>query len=107
MAGLRRLVRTLWKDPVFEHRITAVMPLDSFGGPLTPADVTLIERFLRDSKTGALVNELAGVVADSLVERYSKLNRTLDRWTVGEDFWLRRSALLALCHRCAAVVATG
>ena len=96
VASLRQLVRMLWKEPVFERRIAAVILLDSFGSLLRPADIQLIERFLRESHTWALVDELAGVVTGSLVERYPELNRTLDRWAVDDDFWLRRSAVLAL-----------
>lgn len=96
VAGLRKLVRVLWKEPLFEHRIAAVILLDSFGTLLRPADIKLIERLLRESRTWAIVDELAGVVTGSLVERYPELNGTLDRWAVDEDFWLRRSAMLAL-----------
>ena len=39
---------------------------------------------------------LAGNVAGGLVERYPELAATLDRWAADEDFWVRRSALLAL-----------
>jgi len=83
-------------DPTFERRIAAVIFLDSFVSVLTPDDIRLVERFIRESKTWVLVDELSGVVAGSLVERYPELNRRLDRWAVDEDFWVRRSALLAL-----------
>ncbi len=96
VVSLRRLVRILWKDPTFERRIAAVILLDSFKSMLTPDDIGLVERFIRESKTWALVDELSGVVAGSLVERYPQLNRRLDRWAVDQDFWVRRSALLAL-----------
>ena len=42
------------------------------------------------------MDALAVDVAGSLAERYPSLNRTLDRWAVDGDFWLRRSAMLAL-----------
>ncbi len=96
VASLRRLARLLWSEPTFERRIAAVIFLDSFVSLLTPDDIGLVERFIRESKTWALVDELSGVVAGSLVERHPELNRTLDRWAVDDDFWVRRSALLAL-----------
>jgi 3-methyladenine DNA glycosylase AlkD len=33
---------------------------------------------------------------DALVERFPELDSVLDRWAVDDDFWIRRSALLAL-----------
>jgi len=51
---------------------------------------------LRASGTWALVDPLAADVMGSLVERCPELTATLDRWVADPDFWLRRSALLAL-----------
>ncbi len=39
---------------------------------------------------------LAASVVGPLVEREPSLGATLDRWAADEDFWIRRSALLAL-----------
>jgi 3-methyladenine DNA glycosylase AlkD len=39
---------------------------------------------------------LAATVVGRLVERHSELKQTLDRWAVDDDFWVRRSAMLAL-----------
>jgi DNA alkylation repair enzyme len=44
----------------------------------------------------ALVDELAAVVAGGLVERFPGLSACLDRWSTDTDFWVRRSAILAL-----------
>jgi 3-methyladenine DNA glycosylase AlkD len=95
-AELLRLVRELWKIPVHEYRMAAVELLDRFGSILTPADLRLVERLIRGSKTWALVDPLAINVAGGLVERFPELEDELDRWTVDRDFWVRRSALLAL-----------
>ena len=61
-----------------------------------PGDIELVERLIRQSKAWALVDGLAASVAGSLIVRYPELGRTLDRWASDEDFWVRRSALLAL-----------
>ena len=76
--------------------MAAVLLLADQHARLTAADVPLLERLLRDSGTWALVDSLAADVAGSLTERYPELGRTLDRWSRDPDFWLRRSALLAL-----------
>jgi 3-methyladenine DNA glycosylase AlkD len=51
---------------------------------------------IRESKTWAFVDELAIVITGPLVERSPELLRVLDRWAKDDDFWLRRSAMLAL-----------
>jgi 3-methyladenine DNA glycosylase AlkD len=100
-AGLDRrrlvgLVSILWSRPLFEHRMMAVLLLEAFEPVLSPADIKLLERLIRQSKTWAFVDELAIVITGPLVERSSELLRVLDRWAEDDDFWLRRSAMLAL-----------
>jgi 3-methyladenine DNA glycosylase AlkD len=89
-------VRILWARPVFERRMMTVLLLEAFQPLLEPADLALLERFLRQSKTWALVDELAIAIVGPLVERSPELRRVLDRWAQDDDFWIRRSAMLAL-----------
>ena len=100
-AGLDRpdlieLVAHLWSRPVFERRMMAVLLLEAFEPLLRPADMKLLERLIRESKTWAFVDELAVAIVGPLVERSSELLRVLDRWARDDDFWLRRGAMLAL-----------
>ena len=92
------VVEALWAEPVHERRMTAVDLLEMRADPLlTPDDLALVERLLLDSRTWALVDGLAANVAGPIVDRYPAAgDATLDRWAVHPDFWLRRSALLAL-----------
>ena len=90
------LVRALWKTTVFERRMMVVLLLEAFQPLLQPADISLIERLIRQSKTWAFVDELAIVITGPLVERSPELLRVLDRWAQDSDFWVRRSAMLAL-----------
>ena len=89
------LAEALWPNPVHELRMAAVMVLEAKPAALGPADIGLVERFIRESKTWALVDGLAATVAGGLVERHPELGVTLDRWAADDDFWVRRSALLA------------
>jgi 3-methyladenine DNA glycosylase AlkD len=66
------------------------------GDRLQAADIELVERLLRQAQTWALVDELAAVVVGGLVEHHAELGSVLDRWAVDDDFWIRRSVLLAL-----------
>jgi 3-methyladenine DNA glycosylase AlkD len=93
---LLAMVRILWARPVFERRMMTVLLLEAFQPLLEPADLALLERFLRQSKTWALVDELAIAIVGPLVERSPELRRVLDRWAQDDDFWIRRSAMLAL-----------
>lgn len=100
-AGLNRrvlvaLVRTLWSRPLFEHRMMAVLLLETFQPLLLPADMKLLERLIRESKTWAFVDELAVAIVGRLVERSPELPPVLDRWARDGDFWLRRAAMLAV-----------
>jgi 3-methyladenine DNA glycosylase AlkD len=90
------LVSILWSRRVFERRMMAVLLLEAFEPLLRPADMTLLERLIRQSKTWAFVDELAVAITGPLVKRNPELNRVLDRWAVDDDFWLRRAAMLAL-----------
>ena len=93
---LVELVGALWAQPVHECRMVCVELLSAYGDRLDPIDASLLERFVRESRTWALVDGLAISVVGRLVERFPELNQVLDRWATDGDFWLRRSALLAL-----------
>ncbi len=100
-ADLRRVdliavVTALWAAPVHERRMVAVELLDLSPDRLTARDMAMLERFLREARTWALVDSLAASVVGVLVERHPELGATLDRWAADDDFWIRRSALLAL-----------
>jgi 3-methyladenine DNA glycosylase AlkD len=93
---LAALVAELWSKPIHEFHAAAIELLWMYRKLLLPEDMTLIERMLRTSYTWAYVDALAGPLVGELVERYPELNKTLDRWASDKDFWVRRSALLAL-----------
>ena len=90
------LAETLWSKPVFERRLAAAMLLEARVELLGPDDLGLLERLLRDSGTWALVDVLAGDVTGELIARYPNAAARLDRWAADDDFWIRRSALLAM-----------
>jgi 3-methyladenine DNA glycosylase AlkD len=90
------LVESLWASNLFELRSAAVEVLVLHPDLVGPEDVPLLERMLRGSMTWALVDELAATVVGELVERHPSATSVLDRWAGDEDFWIRRSALLAL-----------
>ena len=93
---LKVLVAELWGRGINELCRFAIELLTLRTDLLRAADMKLLERLLRNSHTWAYVDALAVHVAGALVERYPGLERTLDRWARDDDFWIRRSAMLAL-----------
>jgi 3-methyladenine DNA glycosylase AlkD len=88
------LAQTLWAKPVFELRIAATVLLDLHVEHLDRDDLDVLEHFIRDSKTWALVDPLSGDVIGKMNLDHA-LGRPLDRWARDDDFWVRRSSLLA------------
>jgi 3-methyladenine DNA glycosylase AlkD len=93
---LLAVVHGLWEVPVHERRVTASILLDLYGDRLDAADMTMLESLLRQASTWALIDILAASVVGPLVERDPRAADVLDRWATDGDFWIRRSALLAL-----------
>jgi len=91
------LVTALWRKKVFELRAFAIEILVARQKQLTAADLDLLEDLSRRSRTWAFVDWIAPQVVGPLYERRpAAVGRRLDRWAKDPDFWLRRSALLAL-----------
>jgi 3-methyladenine DNA glycosylase AlkD len=84
----------LWSTRIHECRMAAVELLQLGRDELEGGDVPVLERLLRESLTWALVDPLAVNVVGPLDERIG-IGRDLERWATDQDFWIRRSALLA------------
>jgi 3-methyladenine DNA glycosylase AlkD len=93
-----RLAHELWSKPLHERRMLAVIVLQLHSRHLEPRNLEDLEVFLRDSRTWALVDGLAGDVAAEITLRHPldpTIDQTLRRWADDGDFWLQRSAVLA------------
>lgn len=90
------LVEELWHEPVHERRMAAIEVLVRNTPLLIAADLSVAERLIRASCTWAYVDTLATKVVGGLVTRYPPLATTLDAWAGDENFWIRRTSLLAL-----------
>jgi 3-methyladenine DNA glycosylase AlkD len=86
----------LWELPIHERRTAAILLLARDARRLDAADLPLIERLARESKTWALLDYLAVDVIGPIVEAdLGALRVELDRWSSDADFWVRRASLLA------------
>lgn len=95
--GLVTLAEELWRSGVHELRMAAVEALVLGRDRLTAADVPVLERLLREARTWALVDPLAiQVVGPVIGQDAAARGLLLSRWVRDGDFWVRRSALLAL-----------
>jgi len=94
--ALMALVDELWSARIYELRSVAVELLTMRARDLIEDDVPQLERLLRTAKTWALVDPLAIAVVGAMVPRHPELSEVLDRWAEDDDFWIRRSAMLAL-----------
>jgi 3-methyladenine DNA glycosylase AlkD len=93
---LMELVESLWAAPVHERRMASVIMLERFRTLLSADDLPVIERLLRESRTWALVDGLAAdVVGNLLTHDPVGVSTVMDRWASDDDFWIRRSSLLA------------
>jgi 3-methyladenine DNA glycosylase AlkD len=64
---------------------------------LAASDLAVLERLLRESRTWAYVDGLAGNVAGEIALRDpAGAWPVIDGWAADDDFWVRRSALLSL-----------
>ncbi|MEV5988568.1 DNA alkylation repair protein [Streptomyces sp. NPDC052051] len=86
--------RALWAPEVHESRIAAAILLERHVPVLRPEDTALLEELLRDSRTWALVDLLAGSVAGRLLLREPAVVDTYRRWAAEEHQWIRRSGIL-------------
>lgn len=96
------LADALWGEvvdgrAVHELRLAAVEVLMASPHLVAPADLPWIETHLRECHTWALVDPLAGAVVAALAVRQPDATLpVLDRWLNDRDFWIRRSAVLAV-----------
>jgi 3-methyladenine DNA glycosylase AlkD len=86
----------LWRAPVHERRMAAVEILTLAAPRLGAGDLATVERLLRESGTWALVDGLAVNVAGEIALVDEQSWPVIDGWATDADFWVRRSALLAL-----------
>jgi 3-methyladenine DNA glycosylase AlkD len=86
----------LWREPVHERRMACLELLTLAAPRLSAADLAIVERLLRESGTWALVDGLAGDVAGEIGFHDPAAWPVIDGWAADPDFWIRRSALLAL-----------
>lgn len=80
----------------FEMQLFGVLLLDKYMPLLVPGDLSHIELLIRKCSTWALVDPLSKPGAFLVDNGMPGVGEILDRWSVDENFWLRRMSLLVL-----------
>ena len=95
---LLALAAELWASDVYERRLAAIELLKAGHALLGVGDLARVEAMIREGAMWSLVDPLSGDLAGLIVLRHSgpAAAAVLDRWAADGDFWVRRSALLAL-----------
>ena len=86
----------LWAEPVHEMRLATVELVLARPKLFGPADLAWLEQLLRECGTWALLDALASDGVGRIVRDHPESASVLDRWLTDDDFWIRRSAVLAL-----------
>jgi len=94
--GVLAWARALWREPVHERRTAAIEVLRWYTRRLLPADLALVEAWVREAHGWAYVDPLAGDIAGPIALVHPDAWPLIDEWATDEDFWVRRSALLTL-----------
>jgi 3-methyladenine DNA glycosylase AlkD len=95
-SGLRALVEGLWKTRIHELRSVAIGILELRVDLLIKVDSAWLIDLVDRANTWAHVDWLAVKVVGALLVREPALAPQLDRWVKHQNFWVRRTALLAL-----------
>lgn len=93
---LIQTVAILWWCQVHEMRSLAIALLEKYNHSIDPSDLPLILDLVLDSHTWAYVDWLAVKVIGPLVARDPNGPAHLRQWVRHDNFWVRRTALLAL-----------
>jgi len=89
------LVKHFWSRPSFEERSMALHILNLHATSLSKKDMPLIERLMRESRGWAFLDSLIIPIMPHLLEKDKTIYSYLSKWIKDNDFWVRRSALLA------------
>lgn len=95
-AASRAFADAAWSTDVWDLRAVAVVALMGARRDFGPEDLPWCEALLRRSHTWAVVDAVAVHVVGDILRRHPETVGALDRWSTDPDFWIRRSAMLAL-----------
>jgi 3-methyladenine DNA glycosylase AlkD len=94
------VIKTLWIGKSREEMYLAIMAAKYYKVFRTDRAMPLYESMLRSASNWDLVDDIAAHLVGDLVLQNRKHEARLRKWTKSENFWMRRSAILAhLFHK--------
>ncbi len=89
------LVKFLWKQSFHEERRMGLYILNLHDDKLTIKDMPLIEKMMRESNGWAFLDNLIIPIMPQILTKNKSAYKYLRKWIRDDDYWVRRSALLA------------
>ncbi|MBK9277552.1 MAG: DNA alkylation repair protein [Candidatus Obscuribacter sp.] len=96
LSDYQRNVLALWQLEHREEKYLAINYADSFKQYMIPQAVPLFERLVREGQWWDFVDPIASwLVGRTLLSHEESLRPVIETYVQDEDFWIRRTALLA------------
>lgn len=92
---LYEYVNYFWQRPSHEEKELALHFLNQRATDLTIKDMPLIEKLMRESKGWVYLDSLIIPLMPEIISKNKEGYDYLRKWIKDDDFWVRRSALLA------------
>ena len=89
------LTKYLWNQPSHEEKSFALHILNLHSDKLDISDMPLIEKLMRKSEGWVYLDNLIIPIMPIILKKDAKVYKYLKDWIKDDDFWVRRSALLA------------
>jgi 3-methyladenine DNA glycosylase AlkD len=86
----------LWKTKVHELRSVALLLLIELSDKLRTSDLPRLKRYVKEGAGWALVDTIGCWLLPRMIENDRSSLKTMDKWAVDQDFWVRRAAMLSL-----------
>ncbi|MBN1162484.1 DNA alkylation repair protein [Patescibacteria group bacterium] len=88
-------VEYFWSKPSYEEKNLALTILNYHKNELSTKDMPLVERLMSESRGWVFLDNLIIPLMPTILERDPKAYSYLKKWIKDDDYWVRRSALLA------------
>lgn len=90
-----KLTKTFWNQGSFEERMMGLYILTSHKEKLNLGDMRLVEKLMRESGGWVYLDSLIIPIMQHILGENPSAKKYLKSWIKDQDYWVRRSALLA------------
>lgn len=90
-----QLVKAFWNLSSFEEKSMALHILNIHKNKIDVTDINMIEKMMIECKGWALLDNLIIPIMPEILSKDNSVYEYLKKWIKDDDFWVRRSAILA------------